>query len=146
VFLVGGACWALDPLSRPPNLVPFYEVEDAVKDDVLRLTDVAINPIISGSGTNLKMLEYMAWGLPVVATPKGVRGLALAQNVHAVVTDRENFAKAIRSLASDPERCESIGASARALVETQFDWNRIAASTFFALLSGGKDAESASQP
>ena len=28
----------------------------------------------SGSGTNLKIAEYAAWGLPVLATALGVRG------------------------------------------------------------------------
>ena len=33
------------------------------------MADIGINPLISGSGTNLKMLEYLSSGLPTVTTP-----------------------------------------------------------------------------
>lgn len=140
IFLVGSACWALKHVELPPNLILFYEVEESVKRELLRVTDVAINPVHYGSGSNLKMVEYMAWGLPIVATPIGARGLALVCNVHVEISDRQAFAETIRSLAAHPERCESIGSAVRSLAEAQFDWDQIAKSVL-PLLGGGKDAQ-----
>ena len=75
-----------------------------------------------------------------MATPTGARGFQLARNVQVVISDRGNFAETIRLLAADPERCESIGAAARLLVEAQFDWERIAESVV-PLVKGGNDAQ-----
>ena len=36
-----------------------------------------IYPVISGSGTNIKMMEYIAYNLPVFTTRFGARGLEL---------------------------------------------------------------------
>jgi len=144
VLLVGSVCWGLDARHRPSNLMLFYEVEEDIKRELLRVTDIAINPVTSGSGTNVKMLEYMAWGLPIVTTPTGARGLPLAQNVHAVICERGGFAGAIRSLVSDPILCESIGSAARALVVARYDWERIAASTLSIISRTGEtDAQPA---
>ena len=140
VFIIGSACWALNHKTLPPNLTLFYEVEEAIKRELLRVTDIAINPVVVGSGTNLKMLEYMAWGLPVVTTITGTRGLALAHNVQVVISDRRDFAKAIHSLALNPQRCRSIGMEGRALVESRFDWSWIAASILESLPGGRLNA------
>ena len=34
-----------------------------------------INPMISGSGTNIKMFDFMAAGLPIITTDIGARGI-----------------------------------------------------------------------
>ena len=44
---------------------------------LLGCVDVALNPMRTGSGTNLKLIEYLACGVPAVSTPFGVRGLAV---------------------------------------------------------------------
>jgi hypothetical protein len=38
-------------------------------------SDFAINPISTGSGTNVKMMEYLAAKLPILTTSFGKRGL-----------------------------------------------------------------------
>lgn len=53
--------------------------------------DVAVNPVAFGSGSNLKLLEYLAVGLPVVTTPVGLRGYEEFSSVVTVVP-REEFA------------------------------------------------------
>ena len=42
---------------------------------ILAASDVGLAPIFEGSGTLLKVLEYMSAGLPVVATPVAVAGI-----------------------------------------------------------------------
>jgi glycosyltransferase involved in cell wall biosynthesis len=62
----------------------------------LAAADVAVNPIEWGSGSNLKLAEYVAAGLPVVTTPLGLRGYeAFAPLVTA--TELDHFAEAVQT-------------------------------------------------
>lgn len=44
----------------------------------LAAADVALNPVVRGSGSNVKIFEYVAAGLPVISTAFGVRGTEFA--------------------------------------------------------------------
>ena len=121
-----GAAFAQEP--TPPN-VGFMGVLDAeTKALVLGIADVALNPMQSGSGTNLKMIEYCAAGIPVLSTPHGARGLTLRDEEHLRILPLEAFAQAL-----DEARAERNGlvwraqvARARAWVEQHYAWDRIA--------------------
>jgi len=39
------------------------------------MADVVLNPIETGSGTSLKLIDPLSLGIPIVATPQGARGL-----------------------------------------------------------------------
>ena len=97
-------------------------------DDVhpfLAATDVALNPVVHGSGSNLKMLEYMAAGLPIVTTAVGARGLGLEEGLHAVVDDLRAFPSRLATLLGDEDGRRRLGAAARRLAEQRFDWTVI---------------------
>ncbi len=66
---------------------------------VLAAADVALNPVSSGSGSNLKLGEYLAAGLPVVTTPVGLRGFEPLRG-WLTVAELDEFAAAVR----DPKR------------------------------------------
>jgi glycosyltransferase involved in cell wall biosynthesis len=69
-------------------------VEDLSR--VLAASDVALNPVTFGSGSNLKLPEYLAAGLPVVTTPIGMRGFEhLSQWL--TVAELSEFASAVRA-------------------------------------------------
>ncbi len=63
--------------------------------------DVAVNPVAFGSGTNVKLAEYVAVGLPVVSTPIGLRGVPHLEGV-VRIAGRERFAEALRAPAPEP--------------------------------------------
>jgi glycosyltransferase involved in cell wall biosynthesis len=63
--------------------------------------DIAVNPVGFGSGTNVKLTEYVAAGLPTISTPIGLRGIPhLAKSVRCV--PREEFAEALRATSWKP--------------------------------------------
>lgn len=63
--------------------------------------DVAVNPVGFGSGTNVKLAEYIAAGLPSISTPVGLRGVPhLAKSVRCV--PREHFSEALRATSWEP--------------------------------------------
>ncbi len=61
---------------------------------LLAAADVAVNPVVTGSGSNLKLAEYLASGLPVVTTSVGLRGFE-RQSDNVIVAERHAFAAAI---------------------------------------------------
>jgi glycosyltransferase involved in cell wall biosynthesis len=56
----------------------------------------AVVPLLQGGGTPLKLIEALAHGLPVIATPRAVAGLAVRDGEHCLVADgAEPFAEAL---------------------------------------------------
>jgi glycosyltransferase involved in cell wall biosynthesis len=77
-------------------------------------TDVAVVPLRAGGGTRIKVLEAFAYGVPVVATPIGMEGIAAVSGEHAMIAETpESFAEACLALVATPRRAEAI--STRAL-------------------------------
>jgi len=96
-------------------------VDDAVRE--LARTQVAVVPLLSGSGTRLKILEAWAAGLPVVSTRVGAEGLPARDGDNLLLADRgPAFAAAVSRLLASPALRQSIGARGRMLVEQQFTW------------------------
>jgi glycosyltransferase involved in cell wall biosynthesis len=91
----------------------------------LEAADVAINPMLSGSGTSLKQLEFMAMGLPTLATPIGCRGIPIEEGVHGYIRTLEAFPAFLRSMLQNLDQHQAIRLNARALVELLFDWKVI---------------------
>ncbi len=128
-FVVAGGC--TDEISRedvPENVTVLGSVDSKVRDDTLAAADVAINPMSRGSGTNIKMFDFFAAGLPTVSTAVGARGLGAGVGVAYIVAGLEDFAAQIQGLFESPSRRRRMAASARTLAESRFDWRAIGAS------------------
>lgn len=89
-------------------------------------SDIAINPMISGSGTNLKQLEFMAMGLPTIATSIGARGIPIIDGIHGYIRELNEFPNQINWLLKKLDAQTDVSKNARALVEQQFSWSIIA--------------------
>ena len=84
----------------------------------LAAADVFVNPVRHGAGINIKMVEAMAAGLPVVTTPTGARGLHWRDGEHLVVADgAAGFRDAVAALLADPARRAELAKAGRAFVE-----------------------------
>jgi len=119
-----GAC-ALP--GRPlPNVVCHGEITDRLKSEILRSSDIALNPMAEGGGSNLKVLDYMAAGLPVVATEFGMRGTAAIAGRHYVRATLARFADMVAELAADVQMRVTIGAAALQHVRDHLTWPAIA--------------------
>jgi glycosyltransferase involved in cell wall biosynthesis len=98
-------------------------------DDIsvyFKAADIAINPMMSGSGTNLKMLEYLASGLPVVTTKIGVRGIDVEDEKDLIISDIGDFPEQIVRLFSDEGLCNRLRSNARRVTEEKYDWKPVA--------------------
>jgi len=65
----------------------------------LAAADVAVNPVEGGSGSSVKLIEYLAAGLPVISTPAGVRGFRLPPAGVRIVPQDE-FTRVLRDTRS----------------------------------------------
>ncbi|MER8824959.1 glycosyltransferase [Mesorhizobium sp. M0938] len=69
---------------------------------------VSIIPLSAGGGTRIKVLEAMAWGVPVIATPLAVEGLDLVDNEEVLLSDSdERLADMAAELCLDRTRMAS---------------------------------------
>ncbi len=108
---------------------PGIELEAFVSDvrPAYRRAQIVIAPLVASAGTNIKILEAMAMGRPVVSAPAGVNGLDLAPDRDFLLAgSAEEMAAAVRSLIADPGRCEQLAANAWQTVRERYDWDRIA--------------------
>ncbi|MBZ5574934.1 MAG: glycosyltransferase family 4 protein [Acidobacteriia bacterium] len=96
-------------------------VDDAVQE--LSHAQIAVAPILAGSGTRLKILEAWAAALPVVSTRLGAEGLPVEDGRHLLLADSgSEFAAAVTKLLDSPQLREKLGRAGRQLVERQFTW------------------------
>jgi glycosyltransferase involved in cell wall biosynthesis len=121
-LIVGGAGNTLEDKKRA-NVRIYGIVSDDEKKSLLAVSDIAINPVITGSGTNIKMFDFMAAGLPTITTPAGARGII--DNESFIVADRPEFPEAIRHILADSGAYAIISQNARTLVEEEYDWKGI---------------------
>lgn len=121
VFLVSGSVG--EKFRKTQNVVFTGYVEDILP--YFQMADVAINPVTSGSGTNLKMLEYLACGLPTITTEFGARGLEVGKK-HVIIAPLESFPEKILELLGDEVLSRRLSENGKKLVEEKYTWSRIA--------------------
>jgi len=108
-----------------PNLIFTGFVQHL--SQLLSASDVAIAPLLHGSGSRLKILEYFSCGLPVVSTSVGAEGLRVTNGVNILIEDDlERFALRVVELLENPSLSRRLGVAARKFVEDEFDWREIA--------------------
>ena len=129
VSIIGGVGeqWRREhPNQTPPTNVRlhgFVEADELL--DLLQTADLALNPMTQGSGTNIKMLDYMAAGLAIVTTPQGARGLTGVPGTDWLQAPLTDFIATTRqALAADRA---PFGRHSRKIAEEHYDWRAIAA-------------------
>lgn len=109
-------------------------IEEKDKMTYLHAADFAINPMFRGSGTNIKMFDFMAAGLPVITTSIGARGIVSESGNGVLVTIKEDFPRKVAQLLK--QNYDSLmlqGLKGREYVEKKFSWETITGQlgTFF---------------
>jgi glycosyltransferase involved in cell wall biosynthesis len=125
--IVGSAGSALIDDRVPANVDITGPVDANFLRTLLGIADLALNPMRSGSGTNLKMLDYAAAGIPLISSAVGARGLGFEPGEHYARCDPDDLASAIAAFADEP--AEETARRARIAydrVVSVFDWRGIA--------------------
>lgn len=125
-FLVAGkACEPFKDRRIPDNVRLLGLVDEETRQALFHGSDVALNPMVSGSGTNLKMLDAFSAGKCVLSTPFGARGLRVEHGNQVWIAEPENYTMELKHLLEDAGLRERLGRAARAHVEEHFTWESI---------------------
>jgi glycosyltransferase involved in cell wall biosynthesis len=119
--LMGSVGNSLDAQSAPDNVTITGYVEDDFEAH-FDASDIALNPMLSGGGTNIKLFDYFARSLPVVSTPFGVRGIDVEGDVHLVISELNGIVEHILQLASDRQERYQFGVGSRKLTRERYTW------------------------
>ena len=111
----------------PGNVRLLGTVSDAERNEAYAAADIAINPMFTGSGTNIKMLDFLAAGLPTITTPVGARGIHNRNQACFIVDDSSRFSDWINELRHNTRLRASLAAESRKLAEETYDWRHISA-------------------
>lgn len=94
----------------------------------LHQSSVAVAPVPYGAGIQNKVLEAMACGSAVVASPQACSALGVEIGRDLLVADTpEAFATSLLDLLARPGQQRALGVSARSYVEGHHSWNAIVA-------------------
>ena len=98
-------------------------------DDVryyFKMATLFICPVRTGGGTNLKLLDSLAMGVPVIASSFSVRGLGLEPEKHFLLADtEEDFCRQIRRALSNQALRMNLAMSGLEIVRRTFTWRGI---------------------
>lgn len=115
---------------------PSFALKRSANDNNIRLTgytvdirrfiseaQVAVCPIVVGTGVQNKVLEAMAMGKPVVATSLACNALNTINGTHLLIADNpQDFADNVIALLKDKSQRESLGVQARKYVINFHNW------------------------
>ena len=87
---------------------------------------VFVCPLRIGAGLKNKLLEAMAMGIPVVATPLSLAGIDVRDGQSALICEVSEFAETTARLLLDETLRQRLSQNGRALVEGQYDWAQTA--------------------
>ncbi len=110
----------------PPNIGLLGQSDDDVKNSVLKTVDVALNPMAAGSGTNLKMIEYGAAGIPILSTAHGARGLVFGTAEHIVLAELKAFPEQLLRMRANRRHLSAMIQRTRRCIARHYDWMVIA--------------------
>jgi len=107
--------WLINPGNIPPEDVPIF----------IKACEVCVSPIFSGSGTRLKILEYLAASKPVISTTKGAEGLDIVDKEQIVLADNSDaFINQLSKYLTDDQAVDKLIEKSKDAVK-KYDWNQI---------------------
>ena len=134
---VPAAQWAILGVSReehsrlagsmalPENVAFCGRVPESEKEALFALAALAVAPMGDGTGSSLKIPDYLAHGKPVISTAIGLRGFdAIARHVDVVPLEEMAAAcgKLVEQLCADPVALDARAQTAWQLVRETLDW------------------------
>lgn len=118
--------------APPPELMAlnseFVEVTGRVPDvrPYYAQATLFACPLRWGAGVKFKMLEALTMGLPVVATPLSVDGIATKEHPAALTAEIDTFAAAVIRLLQDAALQKHLAEDGCRLIEASYSWSQIA--------------------
>jgi len=114
---------AVKALTQQPGVVVTGYVPSITH--YLQRATLAVAPMQCGSGIQIKVLEAMACGAPIVVTPFALGGLAVRHGEHLMIArDAAEFADLVLQLLHDNQLRRTLALNARRLVDEKYTWEQ----------------------
>jgi glycosyltransferase involved in cell wall biosynthesis len=111
--LIGVEKWTCFPGKVPYDQIPQH----------LALASVAVSPKLSTTEANLKLLTYMAMGLPTVVFDTPVNREILGDlGIYAQISDSKSLAQALVEILRDERRARQLGDQSRQKATNDYSW------------------------
>jgi glycosyltransferase involved in cell wall biosynthesis len=95
--------------------------------EMYNTASVVVAPLRFGAGTQNKVLEAMAMGIPVVCSHIGFEGLGIQDGEGAFMrTDATSFANQVTALLKDASLRQSVGEKGVKVIQKSFSWDTVA--------------------
>lgn len=133
IFVVGRTppTWLRRLTASDPRIHAPGFVEDV--RPYFRRATAYVCPIRDGGGTRLKILDALAMGLPVIATPFACSGLTLEDNKEVLLAEKaDDFVSRIEEVLSNTSLRKRLATAGRKAVENKYSWTTIGASLYSA--------------
>lgn len=113
------------PTAENTPLLDLRNWSEETEVDLIRQMDIGIMPLTDSPWARgkcgYKLIQYMACGLPVVASPVGVNPQIVEHGVNGLLADTPaDWSEALNRLVADPALRRRMGAAGRARVERDF--------------------------
>lgn len=120
-FHILGGC--LPEGKYPSNLTRHGFVDSAKKVELLSQATIALNPMLGGSGSNIKVFDYLSIGLPLLSTPVGVRGIDLTHADSYISAEQEHFASALNEWIGNSVELARVGEQGHRVAKAEYTWD-----------------------
>ncbi len=120
IFDVIGNC--LPEGNYPANVIRHGLVSPEDKNKIISNAKIAINPMLEGSGSSLKIMDFVSHGIAVLSTPIGLRGFDFVDGKHCLVADINDFANALIKNIKDNKKLNKINAAASLFAHENYSW------------------------
>lgn len=84
-----------------PKIINLGQVEKT--SDFYQKIDCLVTPIFSGSGSRIKILEALSFGIPVISSPIGAEGINISSGYLMIVTSPEEYLQKIKHLTNEKQ-------------------------------------------
>jgi len=123
-FHIIGSC--LPEGKYPKNVIRYGFVDDKLKSQLISETDLAINPMGLGSGSNVKVFDLFSYGVPILSTEFGMRGIDAKHEDSCLIASISDFTKTIKLWSGRYKKLQQIGVNGQHLAIENYSWDVIA--------------------
>jgi|GEM_PF-1827305 len=121
--IIGAGGYELRDCSS--NVIIHGRVSEEEKNRIIKECDFALNITPMTFGMNVKMIDYVSLGTPVISNELGVRGFNAVAGKHYILADDDNFEEAIRDFCVlDEDERYAIALNAFDLICNEYDYKK----------------------
>lgn len=122
IFIIAGKM----PLFNDKKNIKFLGYVKNLRDFIYS-ADIAIAPILRGSGVKTKIVDYLSANIPIVTTKKGAEGLLLKNGVHGYIVKDviDDIIQKILELKNNPHKIKEFRANIKKLLKEEYNWDEI---------------------